>query len=133
MIYVRVRPKNEFIFHSSSALLTAILWWSFLTGLFELAALVGSIKAILYISRNVRQSASYTNRIIQSTRLILLASAVIYLYIFPEVTLIPFLLAFLGEVIDRIQFYNKAFVASPEILINEKVKNYQTKGLVNDR
>lgn len=122
-IYLNVRPGKEFT-HSSSTVITSLLWWSIFTGMFELALLISLIKTILYIYRSRHQVTGGKMLAFKTSRVILIASALAFLLLYPSYSLLVLLLFLAGELIDRIEFYNEAHVVTPELLLNEMMGNF---------
>lgn len=122
-IYLNVRPVKEII-HSSSTVITSLLWWSIFTGEFKLTLLISLIKTILYIYRSRHQVKEGKVLAFTSSRVILMAGAVTFLYLYPSFLILNLILFLAGEVIDRIEFYNEAHVVTPELLLNEKMDNF---------
>lgn len=131
MVYSIPKRKFNAPLHSSSTILTALLFGFYFSGLFKLAVGVIVIKALLYIIR--KKDVDNLNRFgIALTILIrFLVGLIIPLSMLffsnPINSKILLLCLFIGEIIDRFEFYNDIYIDSPSRALDQTFKEIVRK------
>lgn len=121
-VYKFLKRKDGLLLHSATVSITAILFWAFLSQNVFLIAVMVLVKASLYIWRKAllhKLNSTYFP-ILSIVRLFALFVSFLLLYIAPQVSLeIPLVILFVGEIIDRSEFYYESDVITPEKELNE--------------
>ena len=117
MVYSLLIRKDKFKLHSAMVWLTGLLLFAWFTNNILLIALITLFKCVVYIMRKqalFKQKTSYFP-IITVVRILLLVIPLIVLVAFPEISnwslAVP---VFLGEIIDRSEFYDESDVKTPQ-------------------
>lgn len=114
-VYRFVRPRNEFLFHSSSALIGGLLLWSAASGLFFVMMLMTTISGALFFNRikSREEAPLLLAKILINTRAALLIAAPMVLLVWPDAGLPAAAVALAGHLADRILFFEEAVVTNP--------------------
>ncbi len=127
MVYKLAVHKHNMFFNSGQVTLTAALLFALFIKNKWLLLLIVLIKSILYIYRNYKKISVFAfniKSIIFSLRLdFLISFPVIFALISPQKMYIPIVISILiGELFDRIEFYNDLEIKSPITEINNTLK-----------
>lgn len=128
MIYKVGKSKNNLFFNSSDTFFTGILFWGILTANSAIFITIGLLKAILYTIRNFNELRTFSftkSNFIKALRLDLLISfpLIFWLLNIDNLFLLIAISVFIGEIIDRIEFYNEIEILTPEIQIKKDLTN----------
>lgn len=124
MIYVRsARIRNE-LFHSAQVTITLSLLLSFMTGFAEAFVLFAIIKIYLYLRRKVEYGFGST------VQILLIVSRLVPGLIIPSAVfliagvwgIVPGILLFTGEVLDRCEFYYELEILTPRYAMESHFK-----------
>ena len=116
MVYSLLVRKDKFKLHSAMVWLTGLLLFAWFTNNILLIAFITLFKCVMYLMRKqalFRQKTTFF-QLITVIRILFLALPLIVLIAFPEVlnwSLV--VLVFLGEIIDRSEFYYESDVKTP--------------------
>ena len=122
MVYSLLIRKDNLKLHSAMVCLTGILLYGWLINTIVLIYLITVIKTVLYVWRKrslFKQKMIYFP-IISLIRILALIIPLFGLYIMPEISkwiLIP--IVFIGEIIDRSEFYYESDVKTPKGALTE--------------
>lgn len=124
MLYQFFIRKEKIKLHSSQLIFTTPLLWAYFSAQWELLFLLIFIKGALYLFRKGKHSlAGFSLKTISTiVRLLLLIVPIIEFFIFPECDFwLVFSLLFLGEIIDRLDFYKASEIRTPESELREEL------------
>ncbi|BDX39257.1 hypothetical protein CYCD_26120 [Tenuifilaceae bacterium CYCD] len=118
-VYAIADKKYSTPIHSANTILTAITFGLLLTDFKTIAVGFIVLKAILYIVRYARKDIYTLSVIFSFTRFfvgcMMPIVSILLLKISTSLVIIPFIV---GELIDRLEFYNELHVDTPYILMN---------------
>ena len=117
MVYSLLIRKDNYKLHSAMVWLTGLLLFAWFTNNILLIASITLFKGVLYVIRKqslVKQKIKYFP-LISSVRILTLIVPLVVLVLFPEISKwILVVLIFLGEIIDRSEFYYESDVKTPK-------------------
>ena len=117
MVYKLTERKEKYTLHSSMVWITGLLIWSFLSGSTLLLICIVIFKFGLYIARKIQffRLKLRTHFFVSFLRLCCLMFLILCVLIgFQANSLFLFFVMLLGEVVDRLEFYNEIDVVTPE-------------------
>ncbi len=116
-VYKYFKQDGGIIFDSSSTFLSGLLWISLILQEPVPLFFVIGIKTVLYIYKAAIRwkSENFTSKLMASVRIFLLLVLPVILYTFSSVSILYlFFPLYLGEVLDRMQFYLNSYIDSPQ-------------------
>jgi Fe-S-cluster-containing dehydrogenase component/DMSO reductase anchor subunit len=117
MVYSLLIRKDHLKIHSAMVWLTGLLLFAWFTKIIVLIALITVFKCVLYI---IRKQALFKQKLnfhptISLVRIATIIIPSIVLFILPEISnWILITIVFLGEIIDRSEFYHESDVKTPQ-------------------
>ncbi|WP_299527536.1 4Fe-4S dicluster domain-containing protein [uncultured Lutibacter sp.] len=126
MVYSLLVRKDKFKLHSAMVWLTGLLLFAWFSDFILLIFLITLFKCVLYL---MRKQALFNQKItyfplITSIRLLVLVIPLIVLIAFPEISNSSLvILVFIGEIIDRSEFYYESDVKTPNGALTDLFRN----------
>ena len=117
MVYKLTERKEKYTLHSSMVWITGLMIWGILSGSTMLLTWVITLKFGLYFLRKIQFFSLNvrTNILVSFLRLCCLLFPILYFLSGFQVNNLPlFFVLFIGEFIDRLEFYNEIDVVTPE-------------------
>jgi len=127
MVYNIAIQKKGLVLNSSNVFFTGILFWGLFTQNPVIYLSIGCLKTVLYIIKNFEEFKSFKlskSLLLKSLRLDLLISFpfIFWLINWDSLYLVTVLSIFLGEVIDRIEYYNELQIITPNMQMQNDFK-----------
>ncbi|PKQ65903.1 hypothetical protein BZG02_02560 [Labilibaculum filiforme] len=133
MVYKFLTRKDELVVHSGMVSLTGILFFAWLIEMPILVELILLLKGSLYIWRKISLRKKKENYfpVLSSIRILCLLIPYVLLDLQLALSLpVSLVILFIGEIIDRSEFYYESDVITPEKELNELLKEKGKRGKV---